>query len=202
MAANQAWFPAGKPTTDVLLRSRGFDARGNRSGGLKIGSAVVTIPAGTTLLRLYRWPGELGDWWFTPHEYRRIQDYFAISGAGLVEGRAGGKSALHAMLLLLSEWYGDSPDQLAYFHVAILREPLLAMYGEGDVATNANYSLTLKPIAIDQIGGWARGARQLFLPDANQYRGAFDLQPQASNVTDIGLDRAVAGLGNQRLSFE
>lgn len=203
MSGNARFFPGGKPSQQVLLTARGFDRTGNRSGGIKaLGMQVVTIPKGTTLLRIYSQAGRLGDWWFTPHEYRRVRNYFAVDGATLAVGRAQGALAFHGVLALLGEWYGNSPDQIGRFYVAITQEPLLACYGEGDVATSSDWSRTLKPVAIDRVGGVARGARQLYIPETREYSEAFALIPPANDLVDTGLDAAVAAIAQDRLAFE
>jgi hypothetical protein len=203
-AANEAWFPGGRPTQDVLLKARGFGAGGHRSGGIKfdhISNAIVTVPAGAILLRLFNKPADFGEWWFTPAEYRRIQAYFAVSGDLLADARATGGSVFHGTLALLSGWYAHSPDQIGRFHVIEVTQPVIAMYGEGDVATETNWSRTLKPVVLGQVGGWARGARQIFLPEAWKYQKAFTaLMPPGD--TDTLLDRCVAGLPTTTLPFE
>lgn len=230
MAANQSFFPSGRPTTDVLLAARGFSKDGHRSGGIKfdrLDDAIKTIPAGALLLRLYWKAGDFGEWWFTPHEYKRIQDYFAVSGALLAGGRTSGKSAFHGTLALLSEWYSDresdgtvkrdgagrmvhNAQQIASFHVARVKTPVICMYGEGDNVSgidpekpgNNNYSRTIKPIVLGHVGGWARGARQVYLPKPWTYQHAFELIPQAGNSTEANLERAVASLNWSPLPFE
>ena len=204
MIANSAWFPGGEPRRpDVLLSLRGFDAKGNRSGGIKHGFRVVVIPVGAILLRLHTGQHGIGDWWFTPYEYTRIRDHFDVGGAELAAGRDKGKSVFHAVLALLGEWYSNSPAQIGRFVVAVVREPLYAVYGEGDVATSGDFRFTLKPIALDAPGGGRIGARQVFMPECRQYAdNALSIIPQSDVMTDTGLAAAVAAQSWSRLPFE
>jgi hypothetical protein len=200
MVANASLFPGGSPTTEVRLRGLGYAADGSRSGGIVFGARTVMVPVGSYLARLYHKDGDFGEWWFTPHEYARAKAYFGVAGDVLSQGRAGGRSAMHGLFALLSEWYGKdgNADQLSRFHVVCTRAPVQAMYGEGDVATTADFGRTLKPIRLEN----GKAPRQLFLPSAWDYKEAFAVLTAPGNNTDSGLDRALGALPDQVLPFE
>lgn len=201
MPANDSLFPNGQPDTMTRLRCLGYDAEGNRSGGLRLDAKVVEIPKGAVLLRLVRFPrNDTGEWWFTPFEYRRLCDRFAVSGAVLAQGRAGGRSALHGALVLLSEWYESTPgDELRWFRAVRLAEPVLALYGEGGVGIKKGFSGTLKPIRFDDGSSF----RQLYLPELKGYLHALDpVRPWDYAETEHGLHNAAATFAAQRLPFE
>lgn len=205
---NAHLFPDGQPGTDVLLAARGFDENpdsdtyGQRSGGLCPGARVVTIPVDAILCRLYLRDGDFGEWWFTPHEFRRLFDHFGldmVTGSDrMTAGRAKGRSGLHGALALLSDWYKGSAAQLSRFHLVRTREPVQAMYGPGDVAVSGDQTTALKPFRL----GDGQPPRQLFLPRAWTYRDSFEELRQSGGDTDSGLARALAGLPRVRLPFE
>lgn len=209
MATNASYFPGGRPTTDVLLKARGFAADGSRSGGIKLGGPV-SVPGGALLLRLYGGSDGIGDWWLTPYELTLIIKAMGVDTAALAVGRADGKSALHGLFGLLLEWYRKNPAddteppnplQIGRFIVARTGMGLSAMYGEGDVATRADFARTLKPAQII-VGGVQRAARQLFFPNARDYRTAFNVIAQSDSSTDTGLMSVLASQNWTRLSFE
>lgn len=211
----ETYFPGGVATTEARLAALNLTDTSS-AGGLRFPGAVVKIPKGAIILRLFlpAAAGErddFGPWWFTPYEYKRISDYFGVSSDVLAVGRSGGRSALHGALALLSEWYGGgtgaahtpSAGQISRYHVARLVEPIHAMYGEGDDASTRNYGRVLKPLRMPDAAGGLTAARQLYLHKPWEYKGAFKMLTASSgDRTDSDLPGAIARLGVRRLPFE
>lgn len=215
MHCNEAFFPNRQPTQDVKLDA--FNLRSNSSGGLRSSARVVSIPSGSTLLRLFMQRGgaqaDFGCWWFTPFEFKRIADHFGVDPTLMISGREGGKSALHGALALLSEWYSDGAGpsekhmpnaaQLSRFHAVRTRSAMYAMYGEGDAASTTGYGRVLKPMKISDGKGGYGAAKQLFLPQPWTYKNKFTfLTPPGGGVTDQNLSLAYPDSSQSKLPFE
>lgn len=198
---NSKFFEKNGLNSKEYLEMRGFSSDGVRSGGLRQDAKQVTIPAGAVLFRLYQRPDDFGCWWFTSAEYLRIQSYFGVSQDILLEGRDSGKSALHGVLALLSEWYwnehrASERAQLLRLHIVRLIFPLYAMYGQGDIALSERQ--ILKPVLLDG----QKGARQIYLPQAKAYRTALALLPGSGSETDTQLHRLALLYSKKQLEFE
>lgn len=187
----------------TFLRARGFDRKGNKSGGI-IDPRQVTMPSGTILIRTYQEPaGILGDWWFTPYEMGLILDHFGRDGSAIGTGRREGKGILPAAMGVREEWGRHTPRPLGmmgYMTVLRSKEPLLAFMGESDVAPDSAFKHVLKPIRIME-GGRQRLARQLFLPDFATYQNAAAILDRHL-PTDENLASACRRYGSEPQAFE
>jgi hypothetical protein len=208
MPINDADYPSGQPTPDTKLAAMGFDPSGHRGGGID-NPQVQILPMNTIMLRLYKPkfqatdnPGDFGEWWFTPFEYHRICDYFGVDGRALIVDRSKGKSALHGVLALLSEWYKGSPEQLSYLNAVRLKEPIVACYGSGAPGNADDYARTLRPIKIS--GG--KSARQVFIYQCWKYSGSLErlLPPNTSTDAVFGAPNGLPSIlaNAPRISFE
>lgn len=197
---NQSSFPDTSQRLKVRGAARGYGESGERSGGLKETAREVILPAGVSILRVHDGSSPFGQWWFTPWEYCRIADYFGISGEAMMRDRSKGRSALHAALALLSEWYRDRSDQICRYTLLQLREPFAAYYGEGDVAIRKGSDGLQTAVPAALLDG-QKPARQLFLPDLGFYRDGFT-EIVSCGMTDFTLHALATGLGKARLSFE
>lgn len=208
MAVNDTDYPGGQPSQEVRLAALGFDGSGHRGGGIDR-PRTVTLPDNSVLLRFYKpvekageYPGDFGSWWFTPHEYRRICGYFGVDGRALVVGRSSGKSGLHGVLVLLKEWYGGSPQQLAYVNAVRLKAPFLACYGPGAPANSDGYGRTLKPALLTD----GTPARQVYIHQCWTYQASMErLLPENASTDAVfggknGLPATIASA--PALSFE
>ena len=197
--ANAKYFD-GEGATGTYLSARGFDEKGNRSGGIK-GPKKVTLPAGTILFRFYHQPrSKHGQWWATPHELARVIDYFAREGPALAEGRSAGRGILHATFVVRHDWGSNSPDHLGRFWIARVKSPLWAYYGEGDEAPDESKKQVQKAVKILGKGGAQIGVNQVYLPKLWEY--ASSLEEIADEWTDAGLSSAVRAHVRQKLDFE
>ncbi len=196
MAVNDTFFqpPSWR---DTRLAAGGFSASG-KSGGI-INPAVVDLPAGSTLFRLYHDPTrEIGEWWITPYELSVIIEYFGRSDLGI--GRSSGKGIFHATLAVRHDWSSNNPLHLGRFLVARLNSPLEACHGEGDHAPDASYSNVQKTVYIIDHTRRQRKARQIFLPQAWTYKSA--LQVVDRGMSDTDLIGALGRTGSTKLIFE
>lgn len=194
MFRNSDHFSPEKLAT-TYLRARGFDADGFRSGGI-VAPRQVALLEGAVLVRFYQaaerpW----GNWWITPNELAALRRHFAREGAAFACGRDEGKGILHATLAVLLGW-----SDLQRFMVVSLREPLLAMYGEGDEVCVANYSRVHKVSRIFDEHGRHRPVRQVFVPEAWSYSSC--MVRLADGVTDHDLLGTLDQLRYQPLAFE
>lgn len=207
MAVNKTDYPGGAPTKEVRLTALGYDGRGHRGGGI-VDPKAHLIPVGAVLLRLYmpsaagRPPGDFGAWWFTPHEYDRICDYFGVDGRALIQGRADGKSALHGVLALLNEWYGNANTQLSYVNAVSTTAPIWCCYGPGAPANLDGYKRTLKPVRLSD----GSSARQIYIHQCWLYAAAMKRLVPSKTKTDAVFG-GPAGLPKEvelakKLSFE
>lgn len=200
---NSGDYPAGKPARDVLLGGLGFDASGHRGGGVN-SPITVTLPTGALLLRLHKKTepgersGEFGAWWFTAHEFDRISSYFGVSWDLLIQDRQKGRSMLHGVLALLSEWYGGSAGQIGLVKVVRLKSPLLALYGEGAPANAAGYDRTLKPVTLQD----GKTARQIYIHQCWDYSAAMVPVGGNGNYPVDDLPKVVATASWSKLPFE
>lgn len=186
---------------DTYLRARGFGSNGQRSGGL-FDPQEVALSSGITLFRLYQDPkGRFGEWWFTPHEMKVVVDYFCRApGRAFAEGRSAGKGILQATLAVRHGWGGYSPAHLGTFFIVRLREPLLAYFGETDDAPDATQTHNQKAMLILGTDGRQRRTRQIFLPNPNEYEGAF--QDLGHHASDTHLSGAASKHDRGALYFE
>jgi hypothetical protein len=201
MTRNDKYFTSPIPT-ETFLRARGFDAQGQRSGGI-ISPQSVELPGGAILFRLYHdQKKRLGEWWSTPYELSVINGYFDRSGPAFAAGRAEGKGILHATLAVRHDWSGHSSQHLGRFLVVRLAEPLKAYHGEGDHAPDATQRQVQKALTIiDPRSHRQRLARQIFLPRPWEYQHA--LVVLREDVTDTGLLSALETFGHRgALPFE
>jgi hypothetical protein len=182
---------AGPDASGVYLRARGFDARGERAGGI-LAPQKVTVPAGAFLVRLFKPGTQYGDWWSTPYELRRLVEHFARGRDLFSTGRAEGRGVLHATLAVLPHWSG-----LTEFWIAALSEPLYAYYGEGDAAPKDGRSN--KPVGI-LVNGVQRRVRQLYIPHAAACKDVF--KAVTHGATDTALFPALSKRQEPPLSFE
>ena len=194
MFRNNEHFAPGKLQT-TYLRARGFDDAGFRTGGMAAPRQVELL-AGAVLVRFYqRVERPWGNWWITPNELDAIRRHFAREGAAFASGRHQGKGILHATLAVLLGW-----SDLQRFMVVSLREPLLAMYGEGAEVCFADYSKVQKVVRIFDERGRHRPVRQVFIPEAWSYASC--LVRVADGDTDQELLGALDLLRYQPLPFE
>ena len=199
MAANDKYFVPPE-ATETLLRVRGFDAKGARSGGIE-GPQLVELPAGTVLFRMYHDPRrDYGEWWATPRELGLIADYFGRRGPAFDEGRSSGKGILQATMAVRHDWGSNSPLHMGTFFAVRLAVSLKACHGEGDVAPDATQTQVQKPVYIMDEHGRQRRARQIMLPKPWEYKASL---PRALGpISSQHLPVAVSPYSSQRLSFE
>ncbi len=199
MACNDRYFtPPAR--NDTLLRARGFDPKGLRSGGI-ISPRLVELPGGAILFRLYHdQKKRYGEWWSTPYELSVISDYFGRSGPAFAVGRPEGKGILHATLAVRHDWSGSSSQHLGRFLVVRLTESLKAYHGEGDHAPDASQGQVQKAVRIIDRSNRQRFARQVYLPRPWEYQQAFVLMHD--DATDTGLLSALKTFGRGPLTFE
>ena len=147
---------------DSFLGARGFNARGERVGGITTPKQVI-VPAGALLVRTFGGGArQVGQWWFSVFELKSMLSHAGHSD--LVEGRDAGKGLLHAFLAILrNEWKSTCES----FGVAALVEPLYAFYGAGDHAVYGPDGG--QKAALMWMAGRQRGMRQLFLPRLWEY---------------------------------
>jgi hypothetical protein len=199
MFKNASCF-ASPNTEQTFLRARGFDDRGERSGGL-CNPRVVNLSSGTTLYRLYQDPKrKLGEWWFTPQEMQLVAEYFARSGPAFADGRKQGKGILHAVLAVRHNWGDHKPGHLGRFWVVQLREHLMAYFGEADDAPGSGQAAMQKAGRIAGSDGFQRRVRQIFLPKAWEYAESFS--GLSEHLTDATLLRAIHEHRGSALYFE
>lgn len=179
---------------DALLEARGFDPRGNRSGGIT-NPQLVTVPEGAVLIRTFGGGAQqLGQWWLTPAEMCTLM---AASGhMDFQEGRAIGQGLLHAHLAILRLEWDSTCD---WFSAVTLLSPFLAFYGEGDHAlTRAGGT---RKVALIYTQRRQRGVRQLFIPNFGDYASR-----HAKTLVCAPVDTQLAGtciqLGGTPLDFE
>lgn len=199
MTANDKYFIPPE-ATQTLLRARGFDLKGLRSGGIEA-PQIVILPAGTVLFRMYHDRTRLyGEWWATPRELTEIADYFARSGAAFDEGRIAGKGILHASLVVRHDWSRNNPLHLGMFVAVRLTVTLKGYHGEGDHAPDASQTQAQKAVYIVDKSGRQRRARQIMLPKPWEYEP--NLPRLVGGMSGQPLLDAVGRYSGQRLSFE
>jgi len=205
LTANDGYFK-GAAASGSYLAARGFNARGNRSGGI-VGPKEVQVPSGAILFRLYHIPGEeFGQWWSTANELAAVFDHFAREGSSAAVGRTAGKGILHAALAVRHDWSepkgGGKPsaDHLGRYVCARLKVPLTAYYGEGDDAPSDNQKGIQKAVKILSKSGSQVGVRQLFFPECWKYAQNFSVVD--SGYTDSGLQNALRKHMTGPLPFE
>lgn len=198
MARNDKLFepPLAQKTR---LAVRGFDALGQRSGGI-VDPQIVEVPANTVLFRLYHDSRRrFGEWWFTPYEMKQVLDYIGIAGAVTME-RAEGKSYLHALLAVRHDWSNNSPRHLDQFVSIRLNEPLKAYHGEADHAPSTGYTDMQKAHRFIDTHGVQRCMRQIYLPKLWEFQAAFTYM--SHYPTDTVLNGAVERHRRGPLPFE
>ena len=204
-ASNELYFRPDK-FRDTYLRARGFDRRGNRSGGIKSPVKVLIQPS-TILIRFFHdEDSRYGGWWTTPRELSLIFDHFGVGGGYADPGRAVGKGIMHAALAVRHEWSIRRTgahlrsDHLARFWIAETNKPLYAFYGEGDSAASADQTSNLKPVRISGGTGENRSSMQLYLPNLVDYKGA--LHHVRDGRSDADLAGELAKISTAPLYFE
>lgn len=199
MAANDKYFVPPE-ATQTLLRVRGFNQDGLRSGGIEA-PQIVELPAGSVLFRMYHDPTrDYGEWWATPRELGLIADYFGRRGPAFDVGRASGKGILHATLAVRHDWGGNSPLHLGMFFAVRLGVMLKAYHGEGDHAPDASQTQVQKAVYIMDEHGRQRRARQIMLPKTWEYKAS--LPRVLGGLSSQHLPVAVSRFSSQRLAFE
>lgn len=205
MTVNKSFFEGPA----AYLRARGFDDRGNRSGGI-LAPKVVEVPPGAILFRFFhRTDRKFGEWWSTAHELASVLDHFAREGPALAAGRSEGKGVLHAAYAVRHDWSKDgavpgseaSTDHLGRFICGRTLTSLSAYYGDGDDAPSADKTSVQKAVRILGKGGSQVRVRQLFFPSCCKYQDKFGLYIE-DGCTDTELLNAVRKYQSGPLAFE
>lgn len=199
MAANDNFF-AGSDATGSYLSARGFNAAGDKSGGI-VAPTIVELPAGAIIVRLYHAVGrEFGEWWSTVSELQKVFGYFGRTGVAAATGRPEGKGILQATLAIRHDWGGNSPDHLGRFICAETTDVVRAYFGPGDDAPSADKKQVQKAVRILAPDDTQMRFRQLFLPQCWKYQNAFRVILTGS--TDTGLLPALRKFAGAPFSFE
>lgn len=189
MTVNQHYYILSNKTA-AYLEARGFDQQGNRSGGI-VAPKLVTVPAGTIMVRTYSQADEFGQWWLTAHELHRLLRH---SGrATFAEGRPAAKGMIHGALALKEAW-----NNAQLFICAAPTEDLTAYYGLGDDAADA--TSTLKVAKIIGAHGTQTRVRQLYFAKCWEYAALF--RRIAHGWTDSALANSVRGQDKGAVNFE
>jgi hypothetical protein len=183
----------------TFLAARGFDPQGSRTGGI-VHPTRVELNPGNLIVRFFQDErGRWGQWWATPRELSRVVAHFGREGEAFDSGRAQGKGILQGTLAVRHEWGGLNPEHMARFWIARVAKPLLAFYGEGDVAPSADQKQTLKPVQIGGADGKRRSAMQVFLPQLWEHKDALQ---QVGEGAAADLASQIQAYAGQRLPFE
>jgi hypothetical protein len=176
-----------------LLAARGFDARGDRSGGITT-PVPITIKSGQTLVRFHGNPD--GGWWFTPFELALLLDH--LGHDDVTTGRSSGTGVLHKAGVVLRSWSG-----MESFRIATFTADFGAYFGEGDGAYAERpdgSKVYVKGLRILDHGGRQRFVRQVYVPGLRNHAGS--VRTVRSGDTEANFVTALRSLPHSPLPFE